>query len=37
MLMRHCELARQGDGQLALIIGEPGIANRGLSRNFTLG
>ena len=29
MLMRRWERARQGDGQLVLIVGEPGSASRG--------
>ena len=28
MLMRRWERARQGDGQLVLIVGEPGLVNR---------
>jgi class 3 adenylate cyclase len=38
LLMRRWERARQGDGQLVLIVGEPGIGkSRGLLRNFTPG
>ena len=36
MLMRRWERARQGDGQLVMIVGEPGLGksrpDRGISR-----
>jgi hypothetical protein len=35
MLMRRWERARNGDGQLVLIVGEPGIDKSGLLPNGT--
>jgi ATP-dependent Clp protease ATP-binding subunit ClpA len=33
-LMRRWERARQGEGQLVLIMGEPGLGKSAWSRNF---